>query len=88
MTKQKNLFGEMQEVDESKRGTLSHYQQVKKRNKFGPSRNNVERCHNCVNLLMVRGNTKNYYKCKLIGTSSSEATDVRLRDACNKFKHV
>ena len=80
-----NLFGELQEITEKK--AMSPYQIIKCRNKYGPSKNSVERCKNCSHCIGMRGNTKTFYKCKLIGVSNSEATDIRLKDTCNKFEH-
>lgn len=47
------------------------------------------RCKNCVHLITVRPECyrgKKYYKCELLGHSSSSATDVRLSNVCNKFE--
>ena len=78
-----NLFGELQETEVKK--PKSKYQIIKARNNFGISKNSVERCKNCVHCYGIRGNTKIYYKCKLIGESACDATDIRLKNVCNKF---
>lgn len=83
--KQENLFGELQEVDQGRK-KLGKYQVIKARNKYGTAKNSVESCKNCVNVFGIRANLKTFYKCKLIGSSSSEATDIKLKDTCNKFK--
>jgi hypothetical protein len=31
---------------------------------------------------------KNYHKCMLIGISHSEATDIRLRNVCDRFERI
>ena len=81
-----NLFGEMQELPEEKDKHQSIYQIRKAVKKYGTAKNKVECCKNCINCFGIEGNTKNYYKCKLIGDSRGPATDIRLRDTCNKFK--
>ena len=81
-----NLFGELQEVDEGKKTNQSTYQITKARNKYGLAKNKTQTCKNCVNCFGVECNGKIYYKCKLIGNSSSEATDIILKNTCNKFE--
>ena len=81
-----NLFGDMQEIPQEKDKHKSIYQIRKAVNKYGPAKNKVECCKNCVSCVKIEGNTKNYYKCKRIGISHGEATDIRLKDTCNKFK--
>ena len=81
-----NLFGEMQELPEEKDKHQSIYQIRKAVNKYGPAKNKVERCKNCVHCFVIEGNNANYYKCRLIGNSRGPATDIRLKDTCNKFK--
>lgn len=44
------------------------------------------KCGDCANLV-VREFTKNYYKCKLYGTTGNPATDwVKRWPACGKFE--
>ena len=43
------------------------------------------RCKNC-KYLIQRKLSKNYYKCQLLGESSSPATDVRLSNVCRNFE--
>lgn len=45
-----------------------------------------KRCENCAHLIKKNFHGRNYYKCELIGMSSSEATDIRLKNTCNRFK--
>ena len=81
-----NLFGEMQEMQSGNDNHLSNYQKIKKANRYRKSINSVERCKNCTLLIRVESYNKNYYKCELIGISGSEATDVKLKNVCDRFK--
>lgn len=45
------------------------------------------RCKDCIHCIRVDTYNRHYYKCDLIGISSSEATDIRLKDlGCRNFK--
>ena len=47
------------------------------------------RCGDCKYLCKYTTNDSHYYKCNLIGISSSEATDIRLKDvACKRWEHA
>ena len=80
-----NLFGEMQD-DPPSYVHKGKYQIFRVTNHYRLAESKSERCKNCVNLIGVSGNTKNYYKCKLMGTSMSEASDIRLNHVCEQFK--
>ncbi|WP_286154632.1 hypothetical protein [Thomasclavelia cocleata] len=44
-------------------------------------------CKNCIYFICSSGGKRNYYKCKKIGLSNSDSTDIRLKDyACDLFK--
>lgn len=44
-------------------------------------------CGNCKHCIRINGNNKHYYKCEIIGISSSTATDIRLKDyGCLKYE--
>ena len=65
----------------------SKYQQWKYNNKYRKA-DSDKRCKNCKNLiskLAICPSEKNYYKCKLLGISSSSATDIRLSNVCDLF---
>ena len=79
-----NLFGELQETET--KTPKSKYQIIKARNKYGLAKVSAQSCKHCINCLRKRGNSKTFYKCKLIGCSASTATDIRLKDTCNKFE--
>lgn len=77
MTKQLHLV----EVTEQKRpNTCLKYQKWKLENNYRKADNGM-RCANCVNIVGTR-----FYKCKLLGLSSSSATDIRLSYVCNRFE--
>ena len=80
--KQINLFGELQEFNDKKESN-SPYISFKKRNNYHKAINKYACCKTCKYCLKKWGNTSNYYKCELIGVSSSEATDIRVRNVCN-----
>lgn len=88
-TKQLDLFGN--EVDikqvnyEKKKGRKETIKEVFRRVN-GYDKNHI--CRNCVHLLRMHIRSgRYYYKCELIGTSSSEATDIRLKDyACGRYE--
>lgn len=43
-------------------------------------------CKTCVNKLSVHGGSKSYYKCSIMGVSASTASDIRLRNVCDKWE--
>lgn len=44
-------------------------------------------CKTCSHLVCNKWNYKNYYKCELWRMSSSEATDIRLKNqACGRYE--
>lgn len=71
------------EVKKQRAGRLSIKDTFRKIH--GYNKNNY--CKNCMYLVCCSGRKRNYYKCKKIGLSNSEATDIRLKDyACNLFE--
>lgn len=44
------------------------------------------RCKNCIHRFINSMGTKTYYKCELLGISSSSATDIRLSNVCDLFE--
>ena len=79
-----DLFGnDIPDVEPS--GT-SQYIRFKQNNAYRESVNNAECCKTCAWLIKSEYHDKNYYKCELMGVSSSEATDIRLKNVCNKWK--
>ena len=82
-----NLFGELQEIPDFKSTHQSVYQITKGKNKYGLAKNKTQSCKHCINCFYVESNSsKKFYKCKLIGNSSCEATDIKLKNTCNKFE--
>ncbi|MBQ2175387.1 MAG: hypothetical protein II453_10070 [Alphaproteobacteria bacterium] len=61
----------------------SKYQQWKLENNYCKATDN-QRCKNCKNMVEKEEANK-YYKCILLGLSSSHATDIRLSNVCNLF---
>ena len=58
----------------------NHYQKAVNHNKDG------RMCAKCKFLDYEPYHHKNYYKCKLLGTSRGEATDIRLSYVCDRFE--
>ncbi|RLB96131.1 MAG: hypothetical protein DRH90_24885 [Deltaproteobacteria bacterium] len=82
-----NLFGEMQDVPDFRSGHQSAYQITKARNKYRLAGSKTKSCKTCINCVYLESNSyKKFYKCKLIGISSSEATDIRLKNTCDKHE--
>lgn len=65
----------------------SKYQRWKWENKYRKANeNSCVRCAMCKHILSnCVGNSK-YYKCELLGISSSSATDIRLSCVCDLFE--
>ena len=57
----------------------------KRRANYRPSKSQQVRCKNCKWLRKKRISGRNIYKCELIGTSRSAASDIRLSYVCNRF---
>lgn len=58
----------------------NHYQKAVNHNKDG------RMCAKCKFLDYDPYHQRNYYKCKLLGTSRGEATDIRLSYVCDRFE--
>ena len=85
-----NLFGESVDLEQKQERKTripykSKYQKFKEANHYmtGSKKRCCKLCDHCLSTGMR--NTKSYYKCELIGDSRGPATDIRLRDVCDKF---
>ena len=84
--KEINLFGNLQEYPEKGAPAYkSKYQIFKQLNHYRKGTTG-ECCKVCEFSIGFSYNGKNYYKCKLLGISNSQSTDIRLRNVCDKFK--
>jgi len=83
-----DLFsGEVQDAPEDTDvGHESAYQAFKRRNNYRLAGDKAVCCKTCANLRGISFHDKNYYKCRLIGCSASPATDIRLRDVCDRWE--
>lgn len=82
----KNLFGEdVALIAPEKRRVLGKYQAYKTRNHYRKTSDKRIRCDKCYHLA-GHCRDKNYYKCRLMGCSYSEASDIRLSYVCDNFK--
>lgn len=78
----KDLFGSEFSETTIKGG---HYQERKRQLEYKKSSEKSKCCKLC-KFAVCHTHQKNYYKCKLIGESSSSATDIRLNYVCKKFE--
>ena len=85
MIEQGNIFGGFEAVDESflnPKGKQSIKQRF--REMYGYDAEHI--CKNCKYCVYTERGRK-YYKCRLMGVSASEATDIRLKDvACGMWE--
>jgi hypothetical protein len=80
-----NLFGEMQEMELPKKPyPPSVYQQFKINNHYrlGTKERRCKLCEHSRRKVLA----KTYYKCVMMGCSSSPASDIRLKNVCDKFE--
>ncbi len=82
----KDLFG--YEVDElpKDKGRASKYQIWRNINYYRRAEDKEMSCETCKNRATRHPNKRQYHKCILIGMSFSSATDIRLRDICNRWE--
>lgn len=76
----KDLFGN--EINETMPRPHHGYKLLKHIRQYRLSDSKTRRCKFCRHRVQVWGNTRQYHKCRLIGITSSEATDIRLRNVC------
>ena len=82
----KDLFGiEVPDVEPDRSGE-SPYQAFKRQNRYRRSDCKKRRCKFCKFAVKKEYHDKNYYKCHLIGNSSCGATDIALRNVCDKWQ--
>ena len=83
-----DLFGKEIPDFEPDRSGESDYQAFKRQNRYRLADCKKKRCKFCKFKATKRFGKKNYYKCHLIGTSSCGATDIALRNVCDKWEAV
>jgi len=83
MTEQLHLINDIP-LPKPKISIKGKYQKWKYENNYRKSFNEI-RCENCKYLVVTSNVYRTYYKCIIMGTSSSQATDVRLSYVCDKF---
>ena len=64
----------------------SCYQRFKRRFNYQKSDDKNKRCKNCGNHINKPYHNGKYHKCKLIGSSCSTATDIRVGHVCDKWE--
>ena len=68
-----------------KQKQISIYQKFKSENHYRKATNGIL-CAKCKHIIHDSHHRNNYYKCELLGTSRSVATDIRLSYVCDKFE--
>lgn len=84
-----DLFGELRPVkeflnEEDRMRNESKYQEFKRSNHYRRA-DGYNRCKFCKHHFAMHYHDKVYHKCKLLGVSNSEATDIRVRNVCDLF---
>ena len=81
-----DFFNEETETpDAFKLSRSSIYQKIKRANQYKKA-TGEDKCKNCANCRRYHHNDKTYYKCLIIGISSSSATDIRVGFTCKKWE--
>lgn len=82
-----DLFGgETPAIDQMKLAHESKYMIWKKSVHYRKSENKLERCGTCTHHSHGQYNTKYLHKCRLLGLTHSEATDIRVKNVCDKWE--
>lgn len=79
----RSLFGD--EIPDTDKKPHSPYKAFKARYNYRKSYDKTERCKTCKYCGYFQYGTK-YYKCKLMGLSHSNATDIRVNNICDKWE--
>lgn len=89
---QMKLFPDMPPEDIDKTARLeaeerskSKYQRWKEENNYRKADKGIN-CAKCENIIKDTGHNNVFYKCRLLGTSHSIATDIRLSCVCDLWK--
>lgn len=84
-----NLFGE-ESAPPTKiiKRPLGRIQQIKQYIGYRTGDGSENTCRNCVNRFIFGSGGKGYHKCRHIGNSHCETTDIRLKNTCDRFKHL
>lgn len=82
--KQIDIFGNEIPVEPFKIGGRKHYKRMQELHGFTEGKT----CKTCKHLICHR-RSRRWYKCGLWIVSSSQATDIRLKDkACGKYEEI
>ena len=82
----KDLFNnEYQESDLLPAPKTLIYKKLGKYN-YGKSTDKTRRCKTCGNLIGAGYHNKQYYKCRIVGCSRSQATDIRVNNICDLYE--
>ena len=87
MVVMKSLYGENISDIPLNTSNMSVYQEMKLKNKYHKAGDDEvsRKCRFCDNLISCCYHGKVYYKCRLIGVSRCDATDIRVGHTCNEF---
>jgi len=79
-----DLFGGESPIADTQ--AKSGYKKVLQERGYGKAINKEQCCKNCAHIFKKGFHGKGYYKCELVGCSSSSATDIRLGAVCRMFE--
>ena len=80
----KSLFNEI--IPDSIRSIVhGHFVDWKVKSNYRKSDHKQIKCMNCQNFLEINYHNKKYFKCNLMGMSSSSASDIRKGYVCRQF---
>jgi len=80
----KSLFNE-EIPDIVPKKVLGKYKIFKANNHYQKSKNPDRQCPYCKHFLIMQTHEKKYFKCKIMGNSSSSASDIRDGHVCDLF---
>ena len=82
-----NLFNELQPGPDPVKPKRSVIREFKSAVRFRIAESKDRSCKYCINKITTcTGSNKYFYKCRFIGITSGPATDIRLKNVCDKFK--
>ena len=86
--KQDTIDGNIEEINfmKKEKSTIQKRLTIKEKFRLRYGYNEEFKCKDCKFFIRIDYNDKHYYKCEIMGISSSTATDIRLKDyGCQNF---
>jgi len=87
MTKEVDLFGNEYDLNSliTECKLFGKRQLIKQKIRYRLSENKDKCCKTCINCFSKKYANR-YYKCKIIGDSDCSASDIRLKNVCDKWR--